>query len=278
MGSGRLLVALLLVAALPATAAGQAAPSAAEPPSAAATRNDLERRQAAIPKPTLDRFSINGALLGTVQWIVNSNAARGSVFGAGSLDLNVTVRPSESVRFVLDVEGLAGPGPDQKLGWLSRLHNDAERLEGAETRLLVRKLFLRLSWLNEHVRFSIGKVDVGDYFDRNFFAEDETTRFLDAALGGVMSCWTEPSEASVRVPSPGRYRLAPAARASPEGLPHRCARRRCGAGRRSGDTRKRPGRKRVSTKPTTRGPGNGTAAASQSPRPPLRLLPRPSAP
>ena len=187
-GRGRLLVTLLLVVGLPAVAAGQAPLAPAPPsssatlPSGAATRDDLERRQATIAKPTLEWFSIHGALLGTAQWIANSDAGRGSVFGAGSLDLNVIARPSNSVRFFLDVEGLAGPGPDQKLGTLSRLHNDADRLEGAETKWIVRRLFLRLSWLDERVRFSIGKLDLGDYFDRNFFAEDETTQFLDAAL------------------------------------------------------------------------------------------------
>jgi hypothetical protein len=145
-------------------------------------RDELERRRALIPKPQTELVSINAALLSTVQWIASSNKAPGTLFGAGSLDLNVTVRPRDNVRLFLDAEGLIGPGPDQDLGTLSRLNTDADRLQGAQKRAIVRELFLRLSWLDEHVRFSIGKLDVGHYFDRNFFAEDETTQFLDMAL------------------------------------------------------------------------------------------------
>ena len=148
-----------------------------EPP-----RDELERRQARIAKPSSELVSINAALMSTVQWIAASNHAAGALFGAGSVDLNVTVRPREDVRLFLDAEALIGPGPDRQLGTLSRLNTDAERLEGAQKRLVIRELFLRLAWHEEHVRFSIGKLDVNHYFDRNFFAEDETTQFLDMAL------------------------------------------------------------------------------------------------
>lgn len=86
------------------------------------------------------------------------------------------------MRLFLDAEALGGPGPDAELGTLSRLNKDADRLEGRDGRVIVREAFLRVSWLDEHVRFSVGKLDVSHYFDRNFFAEDETTQFLDTAL------------------------------------------------------------------------------------------------
>ncbi len=173
----RALAALLLLVAMPISA-GQAQTFSET------ARDELERRQATIPKaePSPEFFSINGGLLGTVQWITHSSAAQRSVFGAGSLDLNLIVRPTDSVRLFLDAEGLIGPGPDQQLGTLSRLNTDADRLEGKDKTLILRELFLRFSWLGERVRFSIGKLDVGHYFDRNFFAEDETTQFLDTAL------------------------------------------------------------------------------------------------
>jgi hypothetical protein len=170
-----LLAAVLLALARPGTAAAQAWP-------VSGTRDELDRRQIALPTPRTEFLSINGSLLGTIQWIANADKAQGSVFGAGSLDLNVIVRPSDSVRLFLDAEGLVGPGPDQRLGTLSRLNTDADRLEGRDTALVIRELFLRVTWLDEHIRFSIGKLDVGHYFDRNFLAEDETTQFLDTAL------------------------------------------------------------------------------------------------
>ena len=171
----RALAAWLLVVALPAMVVAQE--STTLRPS-----DELDRRRAAMPTPRADLFSINGALLGTLQWIANGERGKNSGFGAGSLDVNVIVRPSDSVRFFLDVEGLAGLGPDQRLGTLSRLHDDADRLGGKHEAVFIRELYLRVAWLDERVRFSVGKLDVAHYFDRNFFAEDPTTQFLDSSL------------------------------------------------------------------------------------------------
>jgi hypothetical protein len=177
--------ALLLMAMVPATSLAQTETITEEAETAPRTpRNELERRQATIPtpEPPTQLFAIHGGLLGTLQWIANADKRERSVFGAGSFDLNLILRPLDSVRLFLDAEGLAGRGPDQTLGTLSRLHTDADRLEGRERRLIIRELFVRITWLDEHVRFSIGKLDPGHYFDRNFLAEDETTQFLDTAL------------------------------------------------------------------------------------------------
>jgi len=172
---------LLLAATLLALARAETAEAQAWP-KAPGTTVDIDRREATLPKSPTDFLVFNGALMGTLQWVANGDRAPGAVYGAGSVDLAVTVRPSETVRLFVDVEGLVGPGPDQRLGTLSRLNTDAERLEGRDKAIVVREAFLRLSWLDEHVRFSIGKLDVGHYFDRNFMAEDETTQFLDMAL------------------------------------------------------------------------------------------------
>jgi len=172
-------LATLLVVALPAAATGQTEPTTSLP----TTRDELERRQATIAKAEPEElFSINGGLLGTMQWIARNGPATGSVFGSGSLDVNVIVRPTPTARFFVNAEALGGPGADQSLGTLSGLDTDALRLDGRQARFRVREAFLRLSWLDEHVRFSVGQLDVQHYFDRNFFAEDETTQFLDAAL------------------------------------------------------------------------------------------------
>jgi carbohydrate-selective porin OprB len=127
-------------------------------------------------------ISINGALRAGVQWIVNPPRARDDVFVVGALDLVLAVRPTPDVTFLVDLETLGGLGPDQALGSLSRLHNDAERLAGDERKVFVREAWIRLQFLDGHVRFNVGKLDVEHYFDRNFFAEDETRQFLNAAV------------------------------------------------------------------------------------------------
>lgn len=174
----RFLVAVLLAAVFPAAAWGQ------PPAPPASSRDEPDVRESALPKSS-DTLSIQGAFLGGAQWIAASNATRKGVFGAASLDVGALLRASKSTRVFLDLQGLAGQGPDQRLGTLSRLNNDADRLEGRDERLIVRELSLRLSWLDDRVRLSVGKIDVNHYFDRNLFAEDETTQFLSTAFVSV---------------------------------------------------------------------------------------------
>jgi high affinity Mn2+ porin len=173
----RLVVALLPLVGPTTAARGQEISTTAVP-------DQLERRRPSLPTvgPPTDLVSINGLLRGGLQWIASGDHARNVAFGFGSLDVNLVVRPTDYARVFLDVEALGGPGPDQALGTLSRLNNDADRLEGSERKLVVRELWLRLALLDGQVRFSVGKLDVTHYFDRNFFAEDDATQFLDTAF------------------------------------------------------------------------------------------------
>lgn len=146
------------------------------------SRGDIDRpadRPAQAAEPL---FSINGSLFGGLQWIATSAVGQGSVFATGSVGLTLTVRPTESFRIFVDVGGFAGPGPDQELGTLSRVNKKADDLVGKDETVRLMKLVLRPSWLEERVLLSFGKLDVEDYFDRNVFAEDEETQFLNAAL------------------------------------------------------------------------------------------------
>jgi carbohydrate-selective porin OprB len=82
----------------------------------------------------------------------------------------------------IDFEAIAGPGPDKKLGSLSRVNADAETLGDQDEKLTVREGWLWLQFINDRLDFFIGKLDLTNYFDRNVFANDETTQFLNAAL------------------------------------------------------------------------------------------------
>jgi high affinity Mn2+ porin len=145
---------------------------------------DGDRRLARPPRPPEDFLSINGAMFGTVQWLARSDVAQGRSYATGSVDLTVTLRPSDTFRIFIDMEGFAGPGPDQKLGTLGRVNKKAEDLEGKGETLKLMKVVFRPSWFDEAVMLSFGKLDVEDYFDRNFMAEDEETQFLNGALNG----------------------------------------------------------------------------------------------
>jgi len=180
-----LLLLVVLASACPALAQPDPPdPSKDEP----ATKTDLERRRAptiTLP-PAVPAFpiSINGAFRGGVQWIVNPARAKDDVFGFTAGDIVVTARPTPDVTFLLDLEGLIGPGPDQALGSLSRMHADADRVEGHETKFTVREAWVRIQSSDAKIRFNVGKLDVTHYFDRNFFAEDETRQFVNGSLTG----------------------------------------------------------------------------------------------
>jgi hypothetical protein len=166
-----------------------ATPAAAQPAvSAPVRKDDLDRRQSTIQRtePAEAFFAINGIARAILQGVANgeraADRAQGSVFGTGSLEVSAVLRPAEWARVFLDVQGLVGPGPEQALGTLSRVNFDADQLEGRNSGFLIKELWLRLALLDGRLRFNVGKLDVGHYFDRNFLAEDDTTQFIDAAL------------------------------------------------------------------------------------------------
>jgi carbohydrate-selective porin OprB len=117
-----------------------------------------------------------------LQWIARSQTAAHSVFGDGSLQLTMTVRPADWFRVFVEAQGGVGAGPDTKLGTLSRLNNRAGDLEGKEEAARLMKAVLESSWLDDRLRLIVGKLDVTDYFDRNAFAEDEQEHFLGSAF------------------------------------------------------------------------------------------------
>src|SRR5262249_40414762 len=121
---------------------------------------------------------------GGVQWIVNPPHAKDDVFGLGTLELIGTYRLTPNITIFVDAQGFVGPGPDQALGTLSRLNGDADHLGSPDSRILLREASIRIQSPDTKVRFNIGQLDVTHYFDRNFFAEDETRQFQNAAITG----------------------------------------------------------------------------------------------
>ena len=172
-----------------------------------------ERRRATVitPLAAVRAFpvSLNVALRGGVQWIVNPPRARDDVFGFGAADFVVTARPTPQITLLVDVEGLIGQGPDQALDTLSRVNADADRLEGRDRKLKLREAWVRVQSSDGTIRFNVGKLDVTHYFDRNFFAEDETRQFLNGALTGNPMLREPPNSAAaaIRV-SQGDWRYA----------------------------------------------------------------------
>ena len=141
-----------------------------------------EKIEAAIQDANAKKVAVNGSARGILQQVANAEEGQNQLFGTGSVDLTLLYHPMVWTTLFIDFEAIAGPGPDKKLGSLSRLNADAETLGGQDEKLTVREAWLWLQFINNRLDFFIGKLDLTNYFDRNVFANDETTQFLNAAL------------------------------------------------------------------------------------------------
>jgi hypothetical protein len=184
-------VLVLIAAGCVADATAQVEPSAPSAPSAqsappAQPPNTLDRRQQFPPTDETKLLTLNGIFRSAFQGFTGgevageSTGARG--YGAGSFELSLAVRPTPYMRVFMDAEGLAGGGPDQVLGSLSEVNSDADILEGGQSKILLHEFWLRFALASGNIRLSVGKLDPAHYFDRNSYAEDDTTQFMDAAL------------------------------------------------------------------------------------------------
>jgi hypothetical protein len=141
-----------------------------------------EKIEAVMQDVDAKKVAVNGAARGTLQQVANAEAGQNQLFGEGSIDLTLLYRPMVRTTLFIDFEAIGGPGPDKKLGSLSRVNADAETLGGQDEKLTIREGWLLLRFVNDRLDFLIGKLDLTNYFDRNAFANDETTQFLNQAL------------------------------------------------------------------------------------------------
>ena len=131
---------------------------------------------------------MGGAARGTLQQVANAEEGQNQLFGEGSIDLTLLYHPMVRTTLFIDFEAIGGPGPDKKLGTLSRVNADAETLNavggvgGPDEKLTIREAWLWLKFVNDRLDFFVGQLDLTNYFDRNVFANDETTQFLNGAL------------------------------------------------------------------------------------------------
>jgi len=141
-----------------------------------------EKIDAAIQDADAKKVAVNGSARGILQQVANAEDGQNQLFGEGAVDLTLLYHPMVRTTLFIDLEAIGGPGPDKKLGSLSRVNADAETLGGQDEKLTVRESWLLLRFVNDRLDFLIGKLDLTNYFDRNAFANDETTQFLNQAL------------------------------------------------------------------------------------------------
>ena len=147
-----------------------------------------EKIEAAIVDADARKVAVGGAARGILQQVANAEEGQNQLFGEWSIDLTLLYHPMVRTTLFIDFEAIGGPGPDRKLGTLSRVNADAETLNavggfgGPDEKLTIREAWLWLKFINDRLDFFGGQLDLTNYFDRNVFANDETTQFLNQAL------------------------------------------------------------------------------------------------
>jgi hypothetical protein len=141
-----------------------------------------EKVEAAIQDTEAKKVSVGGSVRGTAQQVLNAREGQNKLFGQGAIDLTLLFKPMARTTLFVDLEAIGGPGPDDELGSLSRVNADAETLDDQDEKLTVREAWLGLRVINDRLDLYLGKLDSTNYFDRNTFANDETSQFLNTAL------------------------------------------------------------------------------------------------
>ena len=150
--------------------------------SSVARRESIGEKIEATSGRNARKVAVDGSVRGTLQQVANAKEGQNELFGQGAFDLTLLYHPMALTTLFVDLEAIAGPGPDKKLGSLSRVNADAETLGDQDEKLTLREAWLWLRFVNDRLDFFVGKLDLTNYFERNVFANDETSQFLNAAL------------------------------------------------------------------------------------------------
>lgn len=142
-----------------------------------------ERISTALEEEFKKRILVGASGTGIFQQILNDGEGRHSS-AEGSLDLLFIGKPLTYMTFFVDLEAIGGNGPDEFIGNISGLNDDAGSLQDEDgvDRISVREVWLQSELLKQHVRLVAGKIDLTNYFDINGVANDETTQFITSAF------------------------------------------------------------------------------------------------
>lgn len=125
--------------------------------------------------PLTKNISISGALVGVFQNTVGNQQQKdgGDVTGRGDLLFNFKITDTSIA--VVNLRAAGGTGIDSRVGNLAGL-NGIATTDGDNVRFY--KAFVEQSMFDDRIIATMGKIDMGDYFDANTVANDETSQFL----------------------------------------------------------------------------------------------------
>jgi len=102
-------------------------------------------------------------------------------YALASADLFFAAKLAQYTSFFADVVALSGAAPDREIPSLTLLNGYTARLIN-QNELNLREAWLRTEFFGQRLGITAGRLDLTNYFDRNAFANDETTQFISDAL------------------------------------------------------------------------------------------------
>lgn len=128
--------------------------------------------------PLTNSITLSGQMVGVFQGTAGLKPRNHSaVVGRGDLVFNFRI--GENTIAVIDVEATGGDGLDPSISTFAGLNGVA----GATgDRVRFRQAWIEHSFFNDNLMFTIGKIDLGNYFDGNAVANDENSQFLSGAF------------------------------------------------------------------------------------------------
>ena len=111
----------------------------------------------------------------------SSHDADGHFYQLSSADLLFSAGLAQYTSFFADLVGLSGAPPDAEISGLTLLNSYTARLV-RQNEVNVREAWMRTELFSQRLAISAGRLDLTNYFDRNGFANDETSQFISDAL------------------------------------------------------------------------------------------------
>lgn len=118
---------------------------------------------------------------GAFQTQGDDHPADGHAYVLSSADLFFSAKLAQYTDFYADIVGLSGSPPDDEIGGLTLLNAYRARLV-QQNQLNLREAWLRTELFSQSLALVAGRLDLTSIFDRNAFANDETSQFLADAL------------------------------------------------------------------------------------------------
>jgi carbohydrate-selective porin OprB len=144
------------------------------------TRTFQQRNEAlgTMLHPLTKNISLSGQMTGIFQSSAGLRPRDHSAV-VGRSDLVFSFRVGDNTTAVIDLEATGGDGLDPKIPNFSGLNGVAG---STGDRARFRQAWVEHSLFNDDMLITIGKIDLGNYFDSNSVANDENAQFLSGAF------------------------------------------------------------------------------------------------